>query len=298
VPKPIASQAELVKQTGHDVEGWPLVVVKEMVDNALDAAEEAGTAPSIEVVVDKDSITVQDNGPGIPEETVASIADYATRTSSRAAYVSPTRGAQGNALQSIIPMGFALDGERGETIIESRGVAHRILFWVNPVRQTPRIDHERAPSSVKTGTRITVGWPESASSILEASKDDFLQLVSTFAWLNPHLTLSCEWRDSAGEPVRLHSQATDPNWTKWRPNMPTSPHWYDVQRLSRLMAAEIAHAEDKGIPCPTVREFVSSFRGLSGTAKTKAIGEAIGACSSERRSRRGEQADGRRFSRS
>jgi hypothetical protein len=59
--------------------------------------------------------------------------------------------------------------------------------------------------------------------------------------------------------------------------MPTSPHWYDVQRLSRLMAAEIAHAEDNGIPCPTVREFVSSFRGLSATAKAKAIGEAIGA---------------------
>jgi DNA topoisomerase VI subunit B len=164
-----ASEAELVKQTGHDVEDWPLVVVKELADNALDAAEEAGTAPSIEVIVDKDSITVADNGSGMPEETIASIADYVTRTSSRAAYVSPTRGAQGNALQSIIPMGFALDGERGETVIESRGVAHRIAFTVNPVRQTPRVDHERSPSSVKTGTRVTVRWPDSASSILEAS---------------------------------------------------------------------------------------------------------------------------------
>jgi DNA topoisomerase VI subunit B len=154
------SELELVKQTGHDVEDWPLVVAKELIDNGLDAAEEAEIAPSIEVVVDKDSITVADNGPGIPEETIASIADYATRTSSRAAYVSPTRGAQGNALQSIIPMGFALDGERGETIVESRGVAHRILFSVNPVRQTPRIDHEREPSPVKIGTRVTVRYAQ------------------------------------------------------------------------------------------------------------------------------------------
>jgi hypothetical protein len=111
---------------------------------------------------------------------------------------------------------------------------------------------------------------------LRASGDDFLQLVSTFGWLNPHLTLSCEWRASE-KPVRLQFDATDPNWSKWQPSMPTSPHWYDADRLSRLMEAEIAHAEDKGTPCPTVREFVSSFRGLSATAKAKAICEAIGA---------------------
>jgi hypothetical protein len=59
--------------------------------------------------------------------------------------------------------------------------------------------------------------------------------------------------------------------------MPTSPYWYDTDRFSRLMAAEIAHAEDKGTPTPTVREFVSSFRGLSATAKAKAICETANA---------------------
>ena len=103
-----ASVAELIKTTGHPVSDWPLVIVKELADNALDAAEEAGKAPSIEIVVGDDSITVADQGPGIAPDTVASLVDYSVRTSSRAAYVSPTRGAQGNALQSIIPMGFAL----------------------------------------------------------------------------------------------------------------------------------------------------------------------------------------------
>jgi hypothetical protein len=40
------SQKELVLQTGHSVDQWPLVLVKELFDNALDAAEEAGTAPA------------------------------------------------------------------------------------------------------------------------------------------------------------------------------------------------------------------------------------------------------------
>ena len=35
------TRRELVNQTGHDVFEWPLVILKELTDNALDAAEEA-----------------------------------------------------------------------------------------------------------------------------------------------------------------------------------------------------------------------------------------------------------------
>ena len=57
----------------------------------------------------KTPITVHDgSGRGIPAETVEKLIDYSARTSSRAAYASPTRGAQGNALQTIIAMPFAL----------------------------------------------------------------------------------------------------------------------------------------------------------------------------------------------
>ncbi len=71
---------ELVKQTGHSPTEWPLVILKELVDNALDACEEAGVAPIIEVVVDGDGIAVSDNGPGIPASTVESLLDYHVRT--------------------------------------------------------------------------------------------------------------------------------------------------------------------------------------------------------------------------
>ena len=40
---------ELTAQIGHGVEQWPLVVLKELVDNALDAAEEAGRSPKITI---------------------------------------------------------------------------------------------------------------------------------------------------------------------------------------------------------------------------------------------------------
>ena len=51
-------------QTGHRREVWPLVILKELVDNSIDACEEAGIAPEIIVTVDRSGITVADNGPG------------------------------------------------------------------------------------------------------------------------------------------------------------------------------------------------------------------------------------------
>ena len=45
------SESELVKQIGHPVRDWPLVIVKELVDNALDEAEEAGRPPTIQIHV-------------------------------------------------------------------------------------------------------------------------------------------------------------------------------------------------------------------------------------------------------
>jgi hypothetical protein len=77
------SQKELTMQTGHEPDDWPLVIVKELIDNALDSAEETGVAPVIHVTVARGRIRVRDNGPGIPTETVTSILDFTTRTSSR-----------------------------------------------------------------------------------------------------------------------------------------------------------------------------------------------------------------------
>jgi DNA topoisomerase VI subunit B len=266
------SRRELVSQTGHSVEQWPLVILKELIDNALDDAEESSIAPHISIAVRRGLIIVADNGSGMKPEVVKSILDYQVRVSSREAYVSPTRGAQGNALKTILAMPFALSGTKGETVIEARGIAHRIIFTVDHVRQEPRITHTQGPSDVRNGTRITAQWPASACSKPADAKGRFLQIADAFGWLNPHLTMEIDWE---GERTRI--VATDPAWTKWKPSDPTSPHWYDVDRLTRLMGAYIARDQDRGREPRTVREFISEFRGLAGTAKQKAVLDAIGA---------------------
>jgi Histidine kinase-, DNA gyrase B-, and HSP90-like ATPase len=119
------SEKELVAQTGHESGDWPRVIVKELVDNGLDHCEEVGIAPFIKVTITTGKrgkptrIVVADNGRGIPSATVAGIIDYNVRVSSREAYVSPTRGRQGNALKTILPMSFLLGGKvKGETWLE------------------------------------------------------------------------------------------------------------------------------------------------------------------------------------
>ena len=86
------SEKELTAQIGHPRHAWPLVVLKELVDNALDTCEEARAAPQVAVTVNATGITVEDNGPGIPESTIKSVLDFGIRLSSREAYVAPDRG--------------------------------------------------------------------------------------------------------------------------------------------------------------------------------------------------------------
>ena len=265
------SERELQNQTGHSVRDWPLVVAKELFDNALDACEEAEVAPSITVTVEPDRIIVQDNANGIDAATIEAVLDYTIRVSSREAYVSPTRGAQGNALKTILAMGYVLQGAAGDaagvTIIETRGVAHRIEFRVDHINNQPQIFHTTAPSPISAGTRFTIYWPE--PDLLAA--DRFTQLVRAYVWFNPHLTVRGVW---FGHEF-INVTATNPDWDKWRPRKPTSAHWYDGPRLQRYLAAHVARDRDRG-KSRTVREFIAEFRGLSGSARQRKIPNEVG----------------------
>jgi hypothetical protein len=276
------TQPELVNQTGHEEDDWPRVIIKELVDNALDACEEDGIAPVIGVTVvtaeDPAQVvfTIEDNGPGIPPATVAGILDYTKRVSSREAYVSPTRGAQGNALKTVLPMGYVLKGdndniEDGVTVIEARGVAHTIRFSVDRIRLEPMIEHTKAPSSVRQGTKITIAWPGCWLDV--DARETIVELVSAFSWVNPHLAIRLTWNSD----ILVSAEPTNTAWSKLSPSSPTCPHWYDYQRFERYMAAHVARGQKRGRAKYTVREFVGDFRGLRSTIKQKAILEELNA---------------------
>ena len=60
---------------------------------------------------------MKDNGPGIPEDTIAGSLDFTIRASNREQYVAPDRGAQGNALMTLLSMPYVIDPENGRLVL-------------------------------------------------------------------------------------------------------------------------------------------------------------------------------------
>lgn len=260
------TQKELTLQTGHESRRWAEVVVKELVDNSLDACESAGILPDITITVEPDSITVADNGAGIPADVIKSVLDFNIRVSSKDAYISPTRGAQGNALKTVIAIPYVLDNcQLGRVQIAGCGQQHTITVSVDRIAQRPTIDCQSTASVVKNGSYFKVWWPDTASLQTPAALHYFLQLLDSYSLFNPHANFT--FKSAELTETRVRSVETCP---KWIASNPTSPYWYTVDQLRTLVAAYIT-SERHGAPARTVREFVSEFRGLSATAKQKAI---------------------------
>jgi DNA topoisomerase VI subunit B len=266
------SEAELTTQTGYGKEyWWPGVVTKELVDNSLDACEQAGTPPRIEVDFQGDSLTVADNGPGLQPDVIERILDFRTRTTDKAAYVSPTRGAQGNAFKTVLAIPYVLGGgKEGQVEVESGGFRHFIGVSTDRVLQRPRIYHRQESIVRNGGTLIRVTVDSASSKTIEPDPEFLQNLLWDFCLFNPHATFDLVFH---GE--RTTVKATIEDWRKWLPTDPTSAHWYNHERLETLIGCCIG-AERAGERVRTVREFIAEFRGLSATAKQKRVSERAG----------------------
>ena len=277
--------ASLETQTGFAREWFPDVVLKELLDNAADACETVGVPPRIGIAVDSRddllAITVTDNGAGMDPDAVASIVDFSSRTSDKAAYRKPSRGAQGHAVKTVLGIVTAL-GAGQPLLIESRGVRHEIAARLRPGGFVD-ISHETSPCAHTAGTMVR--------AVLHRH-DLFLDghgWVRCFALFNPHATFTVtEWQESdepdhdedAGEHADSRWQevttfyrasvSSPQTWRKFVPTDAASPHWYTAETMRLLVDAYIASDRMAGLDTP-VRTFVREFRGLSSTQKAAAV---------------------------
>jgi DNA topoisomerase VI subunit B len=158
------SAKELSMQLGAEPRRWGVVLMKELIDNALDACETAGTPPNITISVTPHGFTVADNGPGMTQALIDRSLNYDTRTSDKTYYVSPSRGQLGNALKSVWAAPYAVDPDApGCVEVTSLGRQHRISASVDQIAQEPRVTHRITEVPFcKKGTTITVISPKVA----------------------------------------------------------------------------------------------------------------------------------------
>ena len=258
---------ELQAQTGQPSYKFGEFVLKELIDNALDACENASINPVIQIGIssteDRMRICVSDNGTGISEAVIKSILNFSTRTSDKAAYKAPTRGAQGNAFKTIIGIPHALGG--GLVTIDSLGLRHTIKVHATPAG-TIEPEHQISQIEATPGTTVYVDmrlcivdpyWYARATAIFNPHA-----VVKIRTFDDMQFTL-INLEDELEETAVFYNSLSE--CQKITPNEPNSAHWYDSGDYEKLVYLQGAQNDIE------LGKFVRQFRGLSSTGKAKAI---------------------------
>ena len=264
------SERELTMQLGVSRDRWALAMLKELVDNALDAAEQTDRPPVVTITEDDEAhtLTVQDNGPGLPVATLEQSLDYTVRVSDKAYYVSPSRGQLGNAFKCLWALPYVLSGYRqhGQVDVCTHGMRYEVRVRVDQIAQAPVLTLTPVPDpKVKSGTTVTIHWPQVASYRSETPDAYFYfsgarELVQHYALLNPHATFAYQNGAAVEYPAR------DPAWPKWTPKAPTSPHWYTPQQFQALLSAFLHADRQTAAGARLLSDVLAEFDGFAGSA--------------------------------
>lgn len=211
-----------------------LTTVKEAVDNALDACEEAGILPDVTVTLkpvknkeDQFTVTVSDNGPGILDEQIELV--FAKLLyGSKFHRLRQSRGQQGIGISAAGMYGQMTTGK--PTVIRSRiskrHDAIEVAVRIDTTRNKPvRKGHQIIEWDRDHGTEVTITL-EGKYSKGRGSVDEY---IAQTAVANPHVSIVYQAPDG-GEP-EIHERAT-----KALPPAPAEikPHPYGVE-LGMLM---------------------------------------------------------------
>ena len=133
------SENELIKKTGVSKSLWEFVLLKEIIDNSLDAIESLQTKKvTVNYFISNGEKHLQifDNGNGISIDTVKRIYKFSKYVSKNRHHITPSRGKQGNGLKTVISichlMNYRLiwhtyEGNKIENILDISEIEDGIL---------------------------------------------------------------------------------------------------------------------------------------------------------------------------
>jgi len=220
-----------------------VTAVKEAVDNALDATEEAGILPDIYVEIQENrdyyTLIVEDNGPGITKEQIPKIFGkllYGSRFHAR----EQARGQQGIGISAAVLYSQLTSGKpvRIESRTQDNGVAHYYELIIDTDTNEPEIDVEEELSPAESNLRGTHGTRIEMD--LEANMRARSQLhdyVKHTAVVNPHARI--ELQEPAGEikAERAEGAGLPDETEEIRPH----PHGVELGTLIKMLGDTDSH---------------------------------------------------------
>ncbi len=208
-----------------------LTTVKEAVDNSLDACEEAGILPDLEISIkqtdqERFRVTVRDNGPGIVKAQIPNVFGKLLY-GSKFHRLKMSRGQQGIGISAAGMYGLITTGKPVRIVsrTSARAAAHMYKLAIDTQKNRPDIIDDQT---------LEVDWPHGTEVSIELvaaynkgrqSVDDYLELT---AIANPHARFV--YRPPVGEPVEL-ARGMD---VLPEPTQEIKPHPYGIE-LGTLM---------------------------------------------------------------
>lgn len=211
-----------------------LTTVKEAVDNALDACEEAGILPEIQVEVLSTGentlrVTVEDNGPGIVEEQLGRIFGKLLY-GSKFHKLSQSRGQQGMGISAVGMYAQLTTGKPLHVLSRVQGdpTATELDISINTAKNHPEIHRKkRVPWDRPHGTRVAA---QIEGHYQKGSHSIGMYLKQT-AIANSHVTL--HFRDPHGEHWDHERTSTD---LPYRPvNVKPHPRGVELGQLIQML---------------------------------------------------------------
>jgi DNA topoisomerase-6 subunit B len=211
-----------------------VTTVKEAVDNALDACEEASVLPDIFVQVRKVTedvfrIGVEDNGPGIVPEQVPPVFGKLLY-GSRFHQVKQSRGQQGIGISAAILYAQLTTGMPAVIVsrTDARKRAHRFELMIKTESNEPDVrSHTQIDWDRPHGTRVEIEFKSTL-----AAKKRLLEYLKYTSIVNPHARITA---DIDGELSTFERVSADP--APCPKAISPHPHGIELGMLKRMLAA-------------------------------------------------------------
>lgn len=239
--------------TGLTESEWHRVFLKELIDNSLDALDELKVREKrIKIIHSKESreFGICDSAGGIPEKALIRIYDFDHFVSSKRSYRAIARGAQGNALKTIIGiccvkdygLSFVCDGKkityRPDRVSLALGEQEMGRGFIKYIEDT----------SFESGVYI---------SGVEISKEEVIETIEAYRLVNPCV----DFRYVSGNDGEIDFPSVD-NTARAGTRLKkynNSVHYYDLESFMSLLVLRYQNNTRE-----TIKQFCSVFSDVSG----------------------------------